>query len=121
MPEARAVAAAHQGGGVRRPRPLREADGMTRRTGDRPTLGVTMGDPAGVGPEIIARALLEREVQRTSRPVVIGDAEVMRAAAALLPSRQRVRAVASVEECRWEGGDIECLDLANVDAASLPR
>jgi 4-hydroxythreonine-4-phosphate dehydrogenase len=94
---------------------------MTRRTGDRPTLGVTMGDPAGVGPEIIARALAEREVRRTSRPVVIGDAEVMRAAAALLPSPPRVRAVASVEECRWEGEDIECLDLANVDGATLPK
>ena len=34
-----------------------------------PILGVTMGDPAGVGPEIIVRAGAEPEVQRTSRPV----------------------------------------------------
>jgi 4-hydroxythreonine-4-phosphate dehydrogenase len=89
-------------------------------TDGRPVLGITMGDPAGVGPEIIARALLEPEVRRTSRPVVIGDAGVMRAAAGLLPSPPRVRAVASVSECRWDG-DVECLDLGNVELASLPK
>ena len=40
-----------------------------------PILGVTMGDPAGVGPEIIVRAGAEPEVQRTSRPVVIRSEE----------------------------------------------
>jgi 4-hydroxythreonine-4-phosphate dehydrogenase len=94
---------------------------MTTTVGNGPVLGVTMGDPAGVGPEIIARALVEGEVRRTSRPVVIGDAGVMRDAAALLVPPPRVRGVASVEECRWEGDQIECLDLGNVDAASLPR
>ena len=86
-----------------------------------PLLGVTMGDPAGVGPEIIARALLEDAVRRSSRSFVVGDADVMRAAAALLPAPPPVRAVAAVEECRWEGRpEIQCLDLGNVEAA-LPR
>ena len=37
-----------------------------------PILGVTMGDPAGVGPEIIARACAEPGVRQTCRPLVIG-------------------------------------------------
>ena len=52
----------------------------------RPILGVTMGDPAGVGPEIIARAANEAAVRRDSRPVVIGAASVMSAALALITS-----------------------------------
>ncbi|MDY6850447.1 MAG: 4-hydroxythreonine-4-phosphate dehydrogenase PdxA, partial [Thermodesulfobacteriota bacterium] len=40
----------------------------------KPILGVTMGDPAGVGPEVIVRALAEKQVQDWCRPLVLGDA-----------------------------------------------
>ncbi len=43
----------------------------------RPTLGLTMGDPAGIGPEVIAKALAGREVLRLCRPLVIGSMPVM--------------------------------------------
>ena len=39
----------------------------------KPILGITMGDATGVGPEIIVKSLIEREVYTISRPVVIGD------------------------------------------------
>ncbi len=87
----------------------------------RPVLGITMGDPAGVGPEIIARAAADAEVVRTSRPVVIGDASVMREALSLVSSPWTVHPVASVADCRWADGALECLDQANVDIATLPR
>ncbi|PYM13970.1 MAG: 4-hydroxythreonine-4-phosphate dehydrogenase PdxA [Candidatus Rokuibacteriota bacterium] len=86
-----------------------------------PVLGVTMGDPAGVGPEIIARAAAEPQVVATSRPVVIGSADVMKAALALIGSPLVSHVVRDVEECRWANGTLEVLDLANVDAATLPR
>ena len=41
---------------------------------DRPILAATMGDPAGIGPEICVRALLSPEVREVSRSFVIGDA-----------------------------------------------
>ncbi len=87
----------------------------------RPILGVTMGDPAGVGPEIIARAAAEPVVRGASRPVVIGAASVMSAALALVSSPLVLRAVKRVDDCRWEDGTLEVLDLANVDMATLPR
>jgi 4-phospho-D-threonate 3-dehydrogenase / 4-phospho-D-erythronate 3-dehydrogenase len=87
----------------------------------RPILGVTMGDPAGVGPEIIARAAAEPAVRRDSRPVVIGAAATMREALALVDSPLTLHAVARVGECRWAEGTLEVLDLANVDMATLPR
>ena len=87
----------------------------------QPILGVTMGDPAGVGPEIIARAAADPAVRRDSRPVVIGDASAMKAAVALVGSPLRLHAVARVGECRWADDTLEVLDLGNVDMATLPR
>src|SRR5688572_7649195 len=43
----------------------------------KPLLGITMGDPAGIGPEVIAKALAVAKVQRLCRPLVIGSLPVM--------------------------------------------
>jgi len=50
----------------------------------RPRIAVTMGDPAGVGPEIVVQALRFPEVVSICRPVVYGDAGILRRAAAVL-------------------------------------
>jgi len=84
-----------------------------------PVLGITMGDPAGVGPEIIAKALAQPAVASSCKPVVIGDRSVMTATLELLHSPLEVHAVGSPAECRFAPGAIECLDLANVDAGRL--
>ena len=86
-----------------------------------PVLGITMGDPAGVGPEITAKALAHPEVTAACRPVVIGDRSVMAATLALLRSPLGLHAVSSVEACEFRPGQIECLDLGNVDCATLPK
>jgi 4-hydroxythreonine-4-phosphate dehydrogenase len=87
----------------------------------RPILAVTMGDPAGVGPEIVVRAAAEPAVREACRPVVIGSAAALGEAAALVRAPLRLHAVARVAECRWADGTLEVLDLANVDMATLPR
>ncbi len=46
-----------------------------------PRLAITMGDPAGVGPEVIFKAMSHAEVFELCRPVVIGDTAVMNKAA----------------------------------------
>jgi 4-hydroxythreonine-4-phosphate dehydrogenase len=86
-----------------------------------PVLGITMGDPAGVGPEIIAKALTHPEVTAACRPVVIGDRSVMAATLALLRSPLTLHPVKSVAECTFEPGRLECFDLGNVDCATLPK
>jgi len=87
----------------------------------RPILGVTMGDPAGVGPEIIARALAEPAVIASSRPVVIGSAAIMKEALGLVGSPLALHVVRGIADSRWEAQTLECLDLGNVEAATLPR
>ncbi len=86
-----------------------------------PVLGVTMGDPAGVGPEIIARACAEPAVRTACRPVVIGAAATMTEVLGLVGSPLALHAVTNVKECRWGEGTLEVLDLGNVDMATLPR
>ena len=90
-------------------------------TPHRPVLGITMGDPAGVGPEIIARALARPAVTSSCRPVVIGDRSVMAATLELLHSPLELHAVGSPAECRFAPGAVECLDLGNVDAERLRK
>jgi 4-phospho-D-threonate 3-dehydrogenase / 4-phospho-D-erythronate 3-dehydrogenase len=90
-------------------------------TGRPPLLGITMGDPAGVGPEICAKALALPDVTSACRAVVIGDRSVMEATLAMLRSPLALHMVSKPAECRFERDTIECLDLANVDAATLLR
>ena len=49
---------------------------------EKPVVGITMGDPSGVGPEIIVKALGGRKVGALCRPVVIGRGDIMKEAAA---------------------------------------
>jgi 4-phospho-D-threonate 3-dehydrogenase / 4-phospho-D-erythronate 3-dehydrogenase len=42
-----------------------------------PRIGITMGDPAGIGPEVVLKAVAEEEVRRTCIPVIIGDAQLL--------------------------------------------
>ena len=80
---------------------------------DRPIVAVTMGDPAGIGSEIVVAAydrLLE-----SARPVVVGDAGVLRAACEVRDADLDVRAVPAVDDASFEPGTIPVLDLGNVD------
>ena len=88
---------------------------------NRPVVGITMGDPAGVGPEITAKALALDDVAASCRAVVVGDASIMQATLELLDSPLALRRVARVADCAFAPGTLEVLDLANVDARALPR
>jgi 4-hydroxythreonine-4-phosphate dehydrogenase len=85
----------------------------------RPILGVTMGDPAGIGPEIAVRALIDPAVRAAARPLVIGDARVVRQATGPTRVGLPVRALGVVADARFDAGAIEVLDLANADPAAF--
>jgi 4-hydroxythreonine-4-phosphate dehydrogenase len=55
-----------------------------------------MGDPAGVGPEVIVRAWGDERVHRAARPIVVGHPEILRRAASLLKRDVRVKEVAGI-------------------------
>ena len=85
----------------------------------RPIVAITMGDPAGVGPEIAVKALSTEEVYALCRPLVIGDARALARARDLLKSPLTLCPIAKVAEARFERGTMEILDLANVELARL--
>jgi len=80
-----------------------------------PTVAVTMGDPAGIGPEIVARALTEPAVRQVCRPVVIGDPRIMFRAMELAKGGLAVRTVATAQGA---GADPVTVDV--VPAGELP-
>ena len=84
-----------------------------------PTIAVTMGDPAGIGPEIVARALGEGEVRATCWPVVVGDPRLMMRAAELVRSPLRVRAVQAVRGSGSDPATLDVLPAGEVDPAML--
>ncbi len=88
---------------------------------ERPILAVTMGDASGIGPEVIAKALVDERVKVRARPVVVGDAATMAAATEAACVDARVRALSDLSQARFEEGTLEVLDLHNIDLTSLPR
>ena len=81
----------------------------------KPTVAVTMGDPAGISPEIVARALAEPEVRKACCPVVIGDPRIMFRAMELVKGGLVVRTVVSPQGA---GGDPGTLDV--ISAGEMP-
>lgn len=82
----------------------------------RPRIAITMGDAAGVGPEVIMKALAHRELYAIARPLVIGDAKRLGRAGQIVRSGLAVRAIAEPEDAGFEPGVVDCLDLALVPA-----
>ncbi len=84
-----------------------------------PVLGITMGDPAGIGPEVTAKALADPLVRKAARPIVLGDARGMAAAARLARLDLAVRPLTRVADATWTPDAIEVLDLRNADPAAF--
>ncbi len=80
----------------------------------RPVLALTIGDPAGIGPEIVARGLLDPDVFRQSRPMVIGDARVMETVIKGCGLDLKLRSVSSAADVLGEPGSLEIIDLDNL-------
>jgi 4-hydroxythreonine-4-phosphate dehydrogenase len=68
-------------------------------------VAVTLGDPAGIGPEVVVRALADPQVREAARVVVVGDAWVL----------DRAMEVTGVRLDLDPGGPVDLIDLAAVD------
>jgi 4-hydroxythreonine-4-phosphate dehydrogenase len=86
---------------------------------ERPIIAITMGDPAGVGPEITVRALAREEVWNACRPLVVGDVGTLVRAAALVNVPMRLRAITDVAGAHFDRAAPDVFDLQPVDLAAL--
>ena len=86
----------------------------------RPILAITLGDPAGIGPEVVLKALGHGEVFAACRPLVVGDRGVLERAAGWVDMRPRFEGMVEIGSGRYEEGTVPLLDLANVELADVP-
>jgi 4-hydroxythreonine-4-phosphate dehydrogenase len=75
----------------------------------QPLIAVTMGDPAGIGPEIIARAFGEEDFRKHNRAIVVGDAGILERAARLLDLALRANVVAEPEDAAFEPDSVDVI------------
>ncbi len=89
-----------------------------------PKIVITMGDSAGIGPEVIVKALSLPEIYKICQPIVIGDAEVFQSVlefsrGASLKGELRLNSITDIGNARFDYGVVDVLDLDNINMDRL--
>ena len=77
----------------------------------RPTIAITMGDPSGIGPEVIMKALAQPATRAICNPLVIGDANRLRKAGRIVGAPAAVDALGDARQANFAASTVQCLDL----------
>jgi 4-hydroxythreonine-4-phosphate dehydrogenase len=88
---------------------------------ERPIVAITMGDAAGIGPEIAVRVLCDVGTYRLCRPLIVGDASVIQAVLDGMRLNFAVHPIATVGQARFEPRYLDVLDLHNIDMGQLKK
>lgn len=86
---------------------------------ERPIIAITMGDAAGIGPEVVVKALLSESIYSICRPLVVGEGVIMQEAIKLAGRPLQLRPVKAVTEVEGQSGVIDLLDLHNLERAEV--
>src|SRR5215210_4834851 len=86
----------------------------------RPVLAITMGDPAGIGPEVVLKALTHADVFARCRPLVIGDRRILDRAAGWLMQTPQFDVVADPAHGVYQPGRVTLLDMENAAPSQIP-
>src|SRR5581483_4400048 len=86
-----------------------------------PIVGITMGDAAGVGAEVIAMALAKDDLRARARAVVIGDASVIADAVRIVGADMPVESISTIDPTALDDRSIWVLDLKNRPLDTLTR
>ena len=85
----------------------------------RTKIAIPMGDPAGVGPEIVVKTAVSKEILDLCDLVVIGDKNVLEKAIEICQVNLKIHTIKNVEEGKYEKGILNVIDLENVDMNTL--
>ena len=85
----------------------------------RPVTAITMGDPAGIGPEIVVGTMLDPSIIECCKPFVIGSAAMLERAAEVLGKKITVHKISDPEEALYEYGQIDVLETGDYDTDSI--
>lgn len=92
---------------------------MEKNVMGKPLIGVPMGDPAGVGAEIVVKSLLDKKVTDAAKVVVVGDKGAMEQAIDVCSAKMSIRIIEDTVDAVDETGVINLIDLKNVDMTCL--
>ncbi|AOY76287.1 4-hydroxythreonine-4-phosphate dehydrogenase PdxA [Clostridium formicaceticum] len=84
-----------------------------------PVIGIPMGDPAGIGPEIVVKALAVEEIHKLCKVVVIGDKATLLQAMDICNVNLEIKVISQVEEGDYKEGILNLIDLQNVAIEKL--
>lgn len=85
----------------------------------KPILGITIGDPGGIGPEVCAKALNDPNIYTICRPLLIGDAAIMADAISFCKLDLKTNSCRQVSDGRFSYGTLDVLDLCNMPLTEL--
>ena len=83
---------------------------------EKPIIAVTMGDPAGIGPEIVAKSIADKATFDVARCIVIGDKKVMEKAIEIVGADLKVNVVDSPANGDYSYGVLNMIDLDKINA-----
>jgi len=86
---------------------------------NRPLIGIPIGDAAGIGPEIVLKALANKKLYAISKPVVIGDINVMKHIEGIVGSGLEFNIIDDPRKGKYIYGAIDLISLGNIDTGSL--
>jgi len=85
----------------------------------RPVIAITLGDPAGIGPEIIAKTLADPETYRVCSPLVVGESHAMQMGIEVAGQSLTINPIDEPREARFSHGTIDLIDLKNLDPSKI--
>jgi 4-phospho-D-threonate 3-dehydrogenase / 4-phospho-D-erythronate 3-dehydrogenase len=77
----------------------------------KPIIGITMGDAAGIGPEIIVKSLMDKDIYNQCQPIVIGDAKILERVKPIVKADVQINVINNVSEAKNEWGIVDVIDL----------
>lgn len=84
---------------------------------ERPLIGITIGDPSSIGPEIIVKSLAIPKVYAEARPLLIGSSRIIKREISNLGLQLSVNQVCDPQEGKYALGAIDIVDIDNIDPA----
>ena len=79
----------------------------------RPILGISVGDPGGIGPEITAKALNQSDIYDIAQPIVVGDFRVVEDALRFSDVKLTLNPIQEIQDARLVHGMLDILDIQN--------
>lgn len=85
----------------------------------KPITAITMGDPSGIGPEIVIKTMLEEEIYNECKPFIIGSIKILERVMKILNINLKINKIEAPSEGIYEHGTIDVLETGNYDCDSI--